>query len=142
MSGLIAVNYLQISNIKYFITAEYGPTTFRPHYHGLIRNIIKKDFDTYFLHDWNHAYSFTTRRILPSNIETSKDPQCTLRYVAKYCNKGEPENTLVKENVVAPVFRMMSKGLVFHTFSVCLGIMFSPSMTLKKTADGIQSFEL
>ena len=39
-------------NVRYFITAEYGPTTLRPHYHGLF--FIKKS-ETYFGKDKNSS---------------------------------------------------------------------------------------
>ena len=96
---------------KYFITSEYGPRTFRPHYHGLIWNVSVHDFKTYFLDDWNRVFGFTTFRVLPSNVETSADSQRALRYVAKYCNKGEMENSLVFDGVVFPTFRLASKGI-------------------------------
>lgn len=96
---------------KYFITSEYGPRTSRPHYHGLIWNVSVQDFKTYFLDDWNHVFGFTTFRVLPSNVETSADAQRALRYVAKYCNKGELENPRVFDGVVFPTFRLMSKGI-------------------------------
>ena len=96
---------------KYFITSEYGPRTLRPHYHGLIWNVSIQDFKNYFLDDWNNTYGFTTFRVVPANVETSADAQRALRYVAKYCNKGEMENSRVTDSVVFPTFRLMSKGI-------------------------------
>lgn len=33
------------SKIRYFIVSEYGPTTFRPHYHGIIFNLPYNGYD-------------------------------------------------------------------------------------------------
>ena len=98
--------------IKYFIAAEYGPTTLRPHYHGLVWNLPLHYFRKYFLSDWESSFGFVTFRVLPANIESSADAQRALRYVAKYCNKGPDfENKAVLSMAAAPVFRLMSKGI-------------------------------
>lgn len=42
--------------LRYFVTSEYGPNTFRPHYHGLLwfknRRVAQAVVDFYFFHAW------------------------------------------------------------------------------------------
>lgn len=65
--------------VKYFIIGEYCPTTYRPHYHGILFNFPREYWhllDKY----WSSKYGF---------IKTS--PVCTdnhIRYVSKYCTQS------------------------------------------------------
>lgn len=60
---------------KYFLVSEYGPTTYRPHYHMLLFN-FPKELDVYeHLHRaWGKGF-----------ISVSKCNEARIRYCAKYC---------------------------------------------------------
>lgn len=77
---------------KYFIVGEYGPTTNRPHYHGLIYGLEPKDYKAFF-DDWNKHYGrASVQRVKASH----KDYQKVSRYCAKYINKGDYEPEFLK----------------------------------------------
>lgn len=122
---------------KYFLTAEYGPSTLRPHYHGII-TISKEDFERFFLPDWKNK-SIRKRYIYPKNLrrkmgkyyyknvpnkhfkgnvdyevvvfDEEKSPGACANYISKYCSKGMFENPRVKRGDVDKCFHLMSKGI-------------------------------
>ena len=96
------------ANFKYYICSELGPSTFRPHYHGIIFGFDKIDFH-YALSDWRKKYGFVTAKNI--DLTTQKSRANTSRYVAKYCLKGEFENIHIKEGTLPKNFRLMSKGI-------------------------------
>lgn len=85
-----------ITSIKYFITSEYGPRTFRPHYHGCIFGVTYEEFREFFADDWQEKFG---------DVEFSLfDPtRGALSYISKYCSKGNYEHPLC------------SKDYVYHT---------------------------
>lgn len=92
---------------KYFITSEYGPKTFRPHYHGVFFGLSKNDIFTTLI-DWQNTFGFTqSRDVLLSD---SADVVNTSRYIAKYCSKQEFEYSESSKKVY-PTFHLISKGL-------------------------------
>lgn len=96
------------TNFKYFITSEYGPTTLRPHYHGLLHGIKLVDFME-FSSAWRKQYGFTMQRqIVSTDLHNAMN---SARYTAKYCAKGDFENPLVELCKVEPTFHLISKGL-------------------------------
>lgn len=66
--------------IKYFVVSEYGPTTFRPHYHGILfidSTFIYEHFREIFDKSWQFgSYSYSLVQF---------NQKCA-RYVAKYVN--------------------------------------------------------
>lgn len=96
------------TDFKYFITSEYGPTTLRPHYHGLLHGVRLRDFME-FAAVWRKEYGFTTQREV--NSIDFRNALNSARYTAKYCAKGEFENPLVALCLVEPTFHLISKGL-------------------------------
>lgn len=100
-------------DFSYFLTSEYGPNSYRPHYHlcifGQNAETLKPLFD-----DWNNIYGdaqFEDIRIAPG-----KSPGAVADYCSKYCAKGMFESPLCKESpsrsFVAPkTFHLISKGL-------------------------------
>lgn len=46
-------------DFKYFICAEYGPNTGRPHYHGIFFTDISPTFISSMFNDWSVNYGFT-----------------------------------------------------------------------------------
>lgn len=93
---------------KYFITSEYGPSTLRPHYHGIFFGLSLSDCKDIF-RDWQLKFGYTTQRSI--NMLDKKTVDCSLRYLSKYCSKGEMENPNVKDSKVFPTFHLMSKGI-------------------------------
>lgn len=63
------------NKIRYFICGEYGPTTLRPHYHGLIFNIPKEyDIQNLILDSWLLGF-----------VKWDYPTPARINYVAKYC---------------------------------------------------------
>lgn len=61
--------------IRFFVCGEYGPSTLRPHYHGIIFNYPKDiDFSALLHSCWHHGFT-SVSPVTPSRIS----------YVAKYC---------------------------------------------------------
>lgn len=61
--------------LKYFFNSEYGPENGRPHYHGIIYGLSKKDADL-ITDTWNKGFCYFGE----ANAKT-------IRYVSKYCIK-------------------------------------------------------
>ncbi len=103
-------NFKRKSNktFKYFFTAEYGPLSKRPHYHGLLFGVTLQEFMCA-KNEWEKMYGFTVVKEIPLTSDKQIFGAC--KYVAKYASKGEFENPLVKEKKVLPVFRLISKGI-------------------------------
>lgn len=93
---------------KYFITSEYGPTTLRPHYHGIFFGVFVDECRPFFS-DWSSSKGFV--KFDQINCLTPSDAQGVARYVAKYCSKGMFENPRVATGDVLPTFHLISKGL-------------------------------
>lgn len=96
------------TDYRWYLSSEYGPTTLRPHYHGLIFGLSLREVLPW-LKRWQRDYGFTTQREI--NLLNQKDALTTLRYTAKYCNKGKFENPLVSAGLVAPNFHLISKSI-------------------------------
>lgn len=90
--------------IRYFICSEYGPSTFRPHYHGIVFGLPfnynqEREFQKWLSEKWECGYvsvgPVTSRRI---------------KYTVKYCTA----QTFLPEHLRLPFYRpflMCSKGL-------------------------------
>lgn len=94
-------------DIKYFITSEYGPGTWRPHYHGIIYGVTLEEFKEYFKKDWVIHFGPQDEYRLRKDITVIADElrdkydgngNCIyekssgVAYVAKYCSKGTFEH--------------------------------------------------
>lgn len=97
-------NYKDVK-FKYFLTSEYGPTTLRPHYHLLLFGVTKQQF-MYAKNDWQNMFGFVSVKEVPFN-----DSKGAMRYVTKYCSKGQFENPLVKAGKVDKTFHLISKNI-------------------------------
>lgn len=73
--------------LTYFITSEYGPTTLRPHYHGVIFGATKEELKFWFK-DWQEHFG---EIVVYDDLDINKGG---LSYVAKYCSKGSFEHPL------------------------------------------------
>ncbi|UPW36484.1 replication initiator protein [Sigmofec virus UA08Rod_4577] len=96
--------------MKYFICSEYGPETFRPHYHALIMsNIPEIDFRRFFVEPWASRYGNVQCDVLPYYQE---DFSNVAAYVSKYCSKPSfIQNPYEKYHLVPKCFRLISKGI-------------------------------
>ena len=93
--------------MKYFITAEYGPRTGRPHYHGVIFHQDARTLRPLF-REWQKLFGFVKYEdVWPEN------PTGACKYVAKYCNKGFFESEFVKNGYCQKVFHLVSNRLGF-----------------------------
>lgn len=132
-------------NIKYFITSEYGPKTKRPHIHGLLFGISYSDFNRYGLSDWNSNFGFTDCKEIRLNVnqeDRDKSLGNVMRYLAKYCLKGEFENPYVEQKKVLPNFRLISKGIGKQfTLDIKDFVLYGSQSkkTIDYTSDGIES---
>ena len=68
----------------YFLASEYGPSTNRPHYHGVFCGVELMDVVECF-NDWRDKFGFVT----VDDIDMSKGG---IRYCSKYCSKGVYEH--------------------------------------------------
>lgn len=62
--------------VRFFACGEYGPSTFRPHYHMLLFNFPNDKFDAYktIVNKWSHGF-ITLSKVIPAHFS----------YIAKYC---------------------------------------------------------
>lgn len=61
-------------DLRYFIVSEYGPTTYRPHYHGILFNVPNCDLVTTLEKVWNMGF-----------VSVSPVTDERVSYCAKYC---------------------------------------------------------
>lgn len=90
---------VDIKGVSYFGCSEYGPTTFRPHYHLLLWNLpnhTKETLSLALLGTWQKGFI----QVDPVNDER-------IKYVVKY--QFELPDTY--NEFYTPVFRFMSKGI-------------------------------
>lgn len=90
------LRYYLNRKFRFYLGAEYGPETLRPHYHFVIFD-IPKEVDLYPMLVKAWPYGFITMADVNDN---------RLGYVAKYINS----KTIIPSNFVKP-FSLMSKGL-------------------------------
>lgn len=74
----------------HLICGEYGPRTFRPHYHGVILGLQKEDIDI-LMKMWSDKYGFVQYTMIPSLI---KDVESVARYCSKYICKNKDWNII------------------------------------------------
>lgn len=75
--------------IRYYINGEYGPTTFRPHHHGILwtdSRWVSEHFNDLLVKAWS-KYDRTTKKSFPlGNVDWSFVDSSAARYVAQYVN--------------------------------------------------------
>lgn len=96
--------------IRYFICSEYGPTTFRPHYHGILFT------------DNVHVARFLERNISslwsqcsPSRVDVQYVSGSAPQYVAKYCNSFTHLPKILQTKFTRP-FCLASKNPVIGSY--------------------------
>lgn len=101
-------SYGNSANFKYFITSEYGPRTLRPHLHGVLLGLSRHESAPLF-NEWRKLYGFVNVRYV-SSIDV-RNRQNKIRYITKYCSKGEYENPKVNLGLVHKTFHLISKRI-------------------------------
>lgn len=88
---------LKYNKFRYFLTAEYGSQTFRPHYHVLFFNIPLITDDLYKVLESRWSFG---------SIHVGNVTPASINYTTKYCvtKLHTPEGA-------TPAFHLMSKGL-------------------------------
>lgn len=82
--------------IKYFIVSEYGPTTYRPHYHCIIFNLPADKADLSLLKCWGLGF-----------VSTGTVTAASISYCCKYC----VTDSYVMNPSLTKNFMLCSKGL-------------------------------
>lgn len=102
------------SFIKFFLCSEYGPNTFRPHYHLLIYSHLPiGQISTEIVESWKLG-EVKYKEIIYDHSPAG-DFQNVAGYVSKYVSKPTVfESPWVNFGFVRKPFRLMSKGLGFH----------------------------
>jgi len=102
-------------SFKYVLCSEYGPNTFRPHYHVLIMSNFTVDIiQEYFVSAWEKSFGRVDWKKRPCDGSTGLNSEFRFMsdYISKYLFK--PSFTLSpweKRGLVAPTFRLFSKGI-------------------------------
>lgn len=100
--------------IKFFLCSEYGPNTFRPHYHLLIyTNLAVGQISPFISTCWDLG------EVKYKEIEYDHSPDGDFSYVSGYVSKyvSKPavfESPWVNYGFVQKPFRLMSKGLGYR----------------------------
>lgn len=93
-------NAPKLSKVRYYISGEYGPSTFRPHYHGLL----------FFNETWlsSNIEQFVRQSWQLGSVDTSFCESSNSSYVAKYLNSISHLPAIYKVPALRP-FQMFSK---------------------------------
>lgn len=100
--------------IKFFLCSEYGPNTFRPHYHLLIySNLSVGQISRFFISCWDLG-EVKFKEIVYDHSPDG-DFSFVSGYVSKYVSKPSVfESPWVNYGFVQKPFRLMSKGLGYR----------------------------
>lgn len=96
------------TDFKWFCTSEYGPTTLRAHYHGLILGLRLDDVRPYLM-KWHKEKGYVQMREFL--LADQKTALSSIRYVAKYCSKGAFENPYIQKGFIEPTSHLISKSI-------------------------------
>lgn len=90
------------NKIKYFICAEYGEQTFRPHYHAIIFNLSKKGDELlkHLLEVWNKGL-----------VHLGEVTPASIKYVTGYIVQQQKSTSHDGGELYVRPFALMSKGL-------------------------------
>lgn len=117
--------YDQYGKVRYFISSEYGPNTYRPHYHGIIwsdnkdvANLLigsgrlyhgKKDYSDSLIYQ---SWQMCNRTSIDASIVTGDASS----YVASYCNGYTDLPKILQTKFTSP-FVMASKNPIIGSYS-------------------------
>lgn len=99
---------LKYKQFKYFACGEYGDSTKRAHMHILFFGLDKYDIQDY-IDQWENMHGFVYYEDV--NLSTQKSRINSSLYVSKYTAKGALIPDKVKNKIVEPPFKLMSKGI-------------------------------
>lgn len=85
-------------DFSHLICGEYGPRTFRPHYHGIILGLTQEQVND-LMWSWKTKYGYVCFKFVPSLMA---DIEKVARYTAKYTVKNEEWNILPNEKCEKP----------------------------------------
>lgn len=91
------------SNLRYYFASEYGPTTFRPHYHAVLFNL---PFKTLRKNTELISSSWSINKKPMGFVQVEEVNENRIAYVAGYCMDKDKS---MKSDYV--VFSLMSKGI-------------------------------
>lgn len=93
-------------SFKYFLVAEYGPTTLRPHYHTLLLfKLPPMEIDS-MLNMRQTLYELCKARWYHGHVQESLFHSGVIRYLSKYVFKDAQSHLYP-----VPTFRLISKGI-------------------------------
>lgn len=98
------LNGLQDEKIRYFVVSEYGPTTFRPHYHGLFffkSAWTAKNFNKILHSSWKNGF-----------VNWSFAKQHAAGYVAKYVTGASYLPAVYQNEKIRPFFLCSRKNVI------------------------------
>lgn len=98
---------------KYFLCSEYGPNTFRPHYHLLLfTNTDVAKISSHFVSRWQEEFGNVDWKGRPCTTSSDGTYSALSYYVSKYVAKPSViESPYVVMGLVPRPFRLMSKGI-------------------------------
>ncbi len=142
--GLLSSVDAESRKFRYFICSEYGPKTFRAHYHGLLFFDDKRTADAV-----KSCYLYESWRLCsPDNLDCSEVNSSAPTYVAKYvsCDSSLPP---ILQTSVTATFHLASRfpaiGCKAVDFSHLSDQVESSTLTydtVNITKDGVQSVSL
>lgn len=98
---------------KYFLCSEYGPNTFRPHYHLLLfTNAAVDKISEFFVDRWHDEFGNVDWKKRACTCSSDGTYSALSYYVSKYVSKPSViESPYVVMGLVPRPFRLMSKGI-------------------------------
>lgn len=99
-----------VKKIRYFFASEYGPTTFRPHYHGIIW-CDNEQVARWLERNISTCWAMCDSARVDVQYVSSSAPQ----YVAKYCNSFNRLPKILQTEFTKP-FYLASKNPVIGSF--------------------------
>lgn len=94
------------TSFKYFLVAEYGPNTLRPHYHVLLLFKLPKISFERMLEMRQFLYNILKERWYHGHVEEKLFHSGVIKYLSKYVFKPFKDY-----NPPVPLFRLISKGI-------------------------------
>lgn len=117
------INEKNIPNVRYYINGEYGPTTFRPHHHGLLwtdSKWVADNFNELLIKAWSEYDRVNKISVPLGNVDWSFAGSESCKYVAQYVNSFSGLPTVFTASQIKP-FSVKSKhpaiGTLFQSDS-------------------------
>lgn len=101
-------------SFKYWLTTEYGPTTLRPHVHGVLFGVPEEMFRDVFAPWWRSR--FGENELASVDYSVYEPDKGGALYISKYCSKGSFEHPLCSRSIHYP----SGKEFVSNSFINCL----------------------